>query len=223
MNNREFSDEFDELIRIKGITQEYNEYDKSVLLTKAQENVVMGLYTGNLLGHSFEEIESLRRYLNAFVAQNTLYPSEEGNIICKGGKYHLPITYDDNVWYIVYEECVLSDENNSCINDKVTEVTPVTHDAYSRTVDNPFRGPTQRRVLRLDSGNSNIELVSQYPVSTYTYRYIRKPLPIILINLPSHLSIEGLQGIQECEAPQELHRLILDQAILLAQTKESTK
>ena len=223
MTNIEFSDEFDELVKIKNIQQEFNEYDKSILLTKAQEMIVLGLYSGKLTGHSFEEIESLRRYLNAFVKQSTISPTDIENVISKGGKYHHSIIYDDSiVWFIIYEECVLSDKNDSCIDGSIAEVIPVTHDQYSRTVDNPFRGPTSRRVLRLDNGKNNIELISTYKISNYTYRYIKKPTPIILTDLPKGLSIEGLSIKQECQAPQELHRMILDQAILLAQQSAST-
>ena len=45
-----------------------NEYEKSVFLTKAQEEVVVNLYNGkNIYGDSFESTEEIRRYLDALI------------------------------------------------------------------------------------------------------------------------------------------------------------
>ena len=66
MTNEEFSNEFDNLVNSNSIIKpfgvdstplEFDEYEKSVFLTKAQEEIVEGLYTGKILGDSFEESE----------------------------------------------------------------------------------------------------------------------------------------------------------------------
>jgi hypothetical protein len=72
-------------------------------------------------------------------------------------------------------------------NPSYTEVIPVAHDDLWRTLNNPFKGPTDKRVLRLDIANNQVELISKYAISTYTVRYIKKLNPIILINLPDGL------------------------------------
>ena len=53
-------------------------------------------------------------------------------------------------------------------------------DNYYRIVRNPFRGPNDRRVLRLDVGKNKVEIVSKYKIDSYTVKYIRQPEPIIL-------------------------------------------
>ena len=65
MTNEEFSNEFDNLVNkniakpfgVDSTPLEFDEYEKSVFLTKAQEEIVEGLYTGKILGDSFEESE----------------------------------------------------------------------------------------------------------------------------------------------------------------------
>ena len=71
MTNQEFSDSFDTILNshFSGAPAMQgdivlDEYEKSVFLTKAQDELVIGLYSGrNDTGASFEETEELRRYL----------------------------------------------------------------------------------------------------------------------------------------------------------------
>ena len=70
MTSEEFSNEFDILLNTyaaDGVIT-VDEYDKSVFLTKAQESLVIDLYTGRLqqIG-GFELTEEVKRYLNELV------------------------------------------------------------------------------------------------------------------------------------------------------------
>lgn len=92
MNNSELSNQFDTLVssyrRFRDFdnrepldTLEFDEYEKSLCLTKAQEQLVLGLYNGkNPDGESFESIEELRRYLAPLIKEAELPPvdREEG-------------------------------------------------------------------------------------------------------------------------------------------------
>lgn len=51
---------------------------------------------------------------------------------------------------------------------------------------------------------------------TYKVRYLKRPNPIILDNLPNELSISGIKTITDCELPEELHGEILQRAVELA-------
>ena len=53
-------------------------------------------------------------------------------------------------------------------------------------------------------------------MSKYKIRYISKPTPIILIDLPNDLSINGLSTKSECTLNPVVHRAILDRAVELA-------
>lgn len=79
MTIHEFSDTFDTLLNSYNTQAQFgeqasrreivlDEYEKSVFLTKAQEEVVINLYNGkNPYGDSFESTEEMRRYLDALV------------------------------------------------------------------------------------------------------------------------------------------------------------
>ena len=79
MTNEEFSNEFDNLVNkniakpfgVDSTPLEFDEYEKSMFLTKAQESVVISLYRGTLTGDSFEKTEELRRYLNELIKTYT--------------------------------------------------------------------------------------------------------------------------------------------------------
>jgi len=96
---------------------------------------------------------------------------------------HTIFNLPEDCLYIVYEQVSWSSDN-TCLDGKVADVAPVTHDEYIRTRNNSFRGPSTRRVLRLDKGTSSVELVSNNNIGSYIIRYIKKPDPIVLTDLP---------------------------------------
>jgi hypothetical protein len=85
--------------------------------------------------------------------------------------------------------------------------------------NNPFRGPNTRRVLRLDKGNTEVELVSNNTIGKYTIRYVKKPDPIILVDLIDE-TIDGVSTAQTCKLNKSIHRDILDRAVKLALTSK---
>lgn len=220
MTNEEFSNEFDTLINSNSaislngmeLPLEFDEYEKSVFLTKAQEEVVQGLYTGKITGDSFETTEQLRRYLADLVSTAELpcrpYP---GGLSNKSVFAVLP----DDLWFITYESVTLNGDT-PCLGGKEIQVVPVTQDEYHRVKDNPFRGPNSRRVLRLDVNESMVELISKQDIRSYLVRYLSRPTPIILLDLPDGLSINNIKTETECKLNPGIHRTILEVAVNLA-------
>lgn len=96
------------------------------------------------------------------------------------------------------------------------EVVPTAQDDLYKTSRNPFRGPNKRRVLRLDVEGKVVELISKFDIDKYQIRYLAKPEPIILIDLPEDLSINGLTKKTECILNPAIHRVILETAVNLA-------
>ena len=104
MNIEQFSAEFDVLLNsysiipVDGTTDPlaFSEYEKSVFLTKAQDSLVIDLYSGrNSLGLSFESTEEARRYLAELVqefTQEITVPSTTASIVMPQG-----------LWFITYE------------------------------------------------------------------------------------------------------------------------
>lgn len=75
--------------------------------------------------------------------------------------------------------------------------------------DNPY-------AVRSDDRPQMIELISKYKIDTYFCRYIKRPNPIIVEDLPEYLSVFGFNRRTESEVSPLLHKLIADTAIKLA-------
>lgn len=214
MTTEEFSNEFDILINSYSSSEPliFDEYEKSVFLTKAQEELVEGLYTGKALGDSFEDTEQLRRYL-ADLVKDAMLPCRKAP---KGlSDRSVFAVLPDDLWFITYESVALNGDT-PCIDGKEIQVVPITQDEYHRIKGNPFRRQNSRRALRLDVGNSMVELISDEDIRSYLVRYMSKPEPIILLDLPEELSINNVNIKTECKLNPGIHRMILDLAVSLA-------
>lgn len=220
MTPQEFSTEFDVLMNSYAATQfgvaqtplEFDEYEKSVFLTTAQDEVVLSLYNGTFNGESLEKTEQLRRCLDALI--ETDYPIEVAKTRGLDEKSQF-FRLKDNVWFITYESAELT-EGAYCEGNPTIEVIPMKQDEWHRSKGNPFKRPNKRKAVRLDCGNKMVEIISEYPVKKYLVRYLRKPQPIILAPLEGDLKIDKLQEVTPCELSTALHKTILERAVQLA-------
>ena len=226
MTNQEFSNEFDILIQSYssqptfGITDNlaFTEYEKSVFLTRAQEELVIALYNGdNTNDISFEKTEEVRRYLSSLVKTKKLTQVQSDNAISKNSVF---FTLPDDVWFITFESVELQSDNK-CIDGKIVQVIPTQQDQVHRLRNNPFRGASDNRILRLDSDTNKIELISKYPIKEYIIRYLSKPLPIILEDLYDELVINNYNTKMECQLNPAFHKTILDKAVHMALISKS--
>lgn len=219
MTNEEFSNEFDTLVNSNSASLPlltplgFDEYEKSVFLTKAQESVVISLYKGTLTGDSFEKTEELRRYLDSLVKTYSTSEQVVGNVLTSNSYlFKLP----KDTWFITYEAVESKDKRLGCAKGSTMEVVPVSQDELYKTNRNPFRMPNERRVLRLDADGNTVELISVYSIDKYWIRYLSKPDPIILIDLPEGITINGESKATECKLNPAIHRVILEMAVSLA-------
>lgn len=226
MTTKEFSEAFDTLVdsyrRFKDFDKremldsiEFSEYEKSVFLTMAEEDLVVSLYSGkNVYGEAFETTEEMRRYLDELV--KTATPSRaylQTGVSPSSAFFSLP----SDLAFIVYEQVSMTDSALGCFDGSITDVRPVTHDEYNRIRRNPFRGATKYKVLRLDAGDGFVELVSKYNITGYMIRYIAHPTPIVLEDLTGEdLAVKGVSVVTECELNPMLHDTILKHAVQLA-------
>jgi hypothetical protein len=202
---------------------EFDEYEKSLYLTKAQEELVLSLYNGkNPYGDSYESTEEMRRYLDSLVKSEGLYAiipleiSEIHRLRTDSVFFELP----KECWFIVFEEVRLKDTIDNCKAGTLMDVVPVRHDDYHRIKKNPFRGPNERRALRLDAKGRVVEIICNYPIEKYFIRYIERPKPIILEKLPNSLTIGKTTefnggGPSDCELHEALHQRILELAVMM--------
>lgn len=226
MTTEEFSNEFDIMIdsyrRFKDFDSkeeldslDFNEFEKSVFLTKAQEEIVLEFYNGkNPFKEYFEKTEEIRRYLDKLIKTYTTTDkkSEYSGLSTKSVFFELP----EDLWFITYESVTIEDDRLECLNNSTIIVVPTTQDEYYRVSRNPFRWSGKKRALRLDAGNNVVEIISEYNISKYLVRYISKPEPIILLDLPDDLSINNVSVKTDCKLNPVIHRAILERAVNFA-------
>ena len=216
MDVQELSNLFDTLLQpyiTKDVLGEQNtlafdEYEKSIFLTKAQEQIVLELY------QELEQSEENRKYLSNLIKTGNYVPvGEQDNTLINNTFKSYKVEIEDSVLFMIYEQCTLSDENN-CINGRIVSVVPTIHDDLDKVLKNPFKSPNNRKVIRLDFDNK-IELISKYNISNYKIRYLKKPNPIILVKLED-LNIDKKQEVSNGETNPILHERIVQRAVQLA-------
>ena len=216
MDVQELSNLFDTLLQpyiTKDVSGEQNtlafdEYEKSIFLTKAQEQIVLELY------QELEQSEENRKYLSNLIKTGNYVPvGEQDETLINNTFKSYKVEIEDSVLFMIYEQCTLSDENN-CINNKIVSVVPTIHDDLDKVLKNPFKSPNNRKVIRLDFDNK-IELISKYNISNYKIRYLKKPNPIILVKLED-LNIDKKQEVSNGETNPILHERIVQRAVQLA-------
>ncbi len=222
MTVQEFSNEFSTLLSSHSILATFgsptadivlDEYEKSLFLTQAQDEIALALYNGSS-GVSFEGSEEVRRYLANLVDEANCYPIITSSYMPLGiDSSSRFFTLPPDLWFITYEAVTVSTEK---CDEKVIEVQPILQDEYHKLKKNPFRGANDRRALRLDLSDGVIEIVSKNPVNKYYVRYLKQLQPIILVDLPKGLTIKGESNQMGCKLHKALHQRILDRAVLLA-------
>lgn len=189
-------------------TLAFDEYEKSIFLTKAQEQIVLELY------QELEQSEENRKYLSNLIKTGNYVPvGEHDETLINNTFKSYKVEIEDSVLFMIYEQCTLSDENN-CINGRIVSVVPTIHDDLDKVLKNPFKSPNNRKVIRLDFDNK-IELISKYNISNYKVRYLKKPNPIILVKLED-LNIDKKQEVSNGETNPILHERIVQRAVQLA-------
>lgn len=195
---------------------ELDEYEKSLFLTRAQEEYILSLYNGkNQYRESFEQTEELRRFLAPLVKEDSLSPitTTDGKPLGMESTSKF-FTLPQDLWFITYESVKLSE--GKCASHTTQEVYPVRQDEYHKLKKNPFRGANDRRALRLDLSDGVVEIISKYTVAEYYVRYLRKLKPIILVNLGNENSIDGYNTAMNSEVHESLHQRILEIAVQMA-------
>lgn len=218
MNVQELSNLFDTLLQPyitkdnfgKQNTLAFDEYEKSIFLTKAQEQIVLELY------QELEQSEEVRKYLSNLIKTDNYAPvGEQDETLINNNFKSYKVEISNDILFMIYEQCTLSDENN-CINNKIVSVVPTIHDDLDKVLKNPFKSPNSRKVIRLDFDNK-IELISKYNITNYKVRYLKKPNPIILVTLEGNLSINnGDTKVSNGETNPILHERIVQRAVQLA-------
>lgn len=232
MTLEEFSELFD--VQYNNITSNQapglNEYEKSVFLTKAQDEIIKNYFTanskGNNIGQGFDD--SAKRQADFSVLMKTSnenaasLPSSSSKLDSRSHVYKFP----SEVFIIINE--ALSDS----ASNKSFQIKPLRYDEYTNLMSKPYKRPLKHQAWRLiNSGSVNgtdyekyVEIIAapQYDNNNslvYTLRYLRRPNPIIVGDIDD-LTINGKKysdvSAVGCELDPILHEDILQRAVELA-------
>ena len=222
MTNQEFSNQFDVLYNnvMSNQAPGLDEYEKSVFLTKAQNEIVLSYFNpkGNKYIEGFDGNE--RRQIDfsmlTRVYNETTFGTANYDPRTAGVK---SVAMPDDVLVFVNESLTVTRDTNTVY----LSVIPISYIEYSRQMSKPFKRPTHYQAWRLinstDTPAGECDLIAgpNDTITKYTARYIKRPNPIVLVDLDAEgVSIGGVDEATECELDPILHEDILQRAVELA-------
>ena len=244
MTTQEFSNTFDTLLNSynsQGLFGEQasrgeivlDEYEKSVLLTQAQDIIVKQYFEGGGVNGGFDD--SARRQVDFSNLITVEELSKETSSLPTANYDERSIIFKTpQVLYILNEKIVVSTTVGGVATKRQYVVVPINYKEYDRQMSKAYAQPLKKQAWRLfqDGGASTLDLYSEIiPVEgsinsnetpKYKIRYIRRPKPIVLVNLDfttqSDLEIDGVKTVSECELNPIMHMDILNKAVELAYT-----
>lgn len=239
MSTEEFSNAFDTALASYSHKAEFgdqasyadvalDEYEKSIFLTQAQDNIVKSYFNGRTsVDGGFDDSTRRQIDFSSLITIATLQPAT-GNIETfdsRGIMYTLPSSSKNDksdVLFMLNEKVI--------IGTRILVVVPISYKEYDRLMSKPFAQPLKKQAWRLFQGSStdysiNTELILKQSIKDgigesnspqYKIRYIRRPRPIILEKLTDGLQIDGKFEKTDCELNPILHIDILEEAVRLA-------
>lgn len=227
MTTQEFSSEFDILYNniMSNAAPGLDEYEKSVFLTKAQEEILKNYFNpkGNKYQEGFDDNEKRQIDFSSLVTVITI-PSYSGSQYIKIDDRSLLFLMPNDMLFALNEVCEITENN---IN-RLVNVVPISFIEYSRLISKPYKRPLKNQCWRLISSSSEKDRVFELILpfgsivpGSYRIRYISRPAPIILVDLSTEypgLSINGITSVTECELDPSIHYEILQRAVELAKS-----
>ena len=214
MNNIEFSNQFDVLYN--NITSNQapglNEYEKSVFLTKAQDEVLKNYFSprSNPKQEGYDDsikrqadFSGLMREGSGVVDASPTSQFDPRSIV-----YKVPT----DVYLIINEQVILK---SGTTTKGIRQILPVNYEEYRRLMSKPYKEPLKYQAWRLftstESNSFNGQRIAEIILTStdkgsaytkeYKIRYIKFPKPIILSDFSNSfgedISINGYNGSEE--------------------------
>ena len=227
MTTQEFTDQFD--ILYNNITSNQapglDEYEKSVFLTIAQDDIVKGYY--NLKGNKFAEGygDNPKRDIDFSmlikVKSYSLDPNDQSAPSGQEAIHPLPqfdthmnavsVEFPTDILFVINEQLIVyRDEKRVPL-----QVVPLNYMEYTRLMSRPYKRPLVNQAWRISNDYDKRRQVDLVPgasdgVYKYIIRYIRRPNKIVL-------DLDNWNDTP-CELDPELHLEILKRAVELAKS-----
>jgi len=243
MTTQEFSDQFAVLLNSYNTESNFgeqaskreivlDEYEKSVLLTQAQDIIVKSYYdrTLNPQGQGFDDSPRRQADFSSLITVVELSTySPPGTAVKyddRGVFFQLPTTNGVTpAVLLIQNEKLLLMQSTTVVSEYV--IKPISYSEYDRQMSKAYTKPLKKQAWRLfQNPNTGFDIISEViPRDTlsggqtwkYRVRYVRRPKPIILENLSgTGLTIDGVTAVSECELNPIVHIDILNKAVELA-------
>lgn len=219
MTNSEFSNQFDVLYNniMSNQAPGLDEYEKSVFLTKAQNELVLAYFNpkGNKFLDGFDGSEE--RQIDFSKLMKTQTVTSFGASTFDGRSAGVgSITTPTDVLLYVNERVEVTRGTGTVL----LTVIPISYVEYSRQMSKPYKRPTHYQAWRLlatgdPSTSADIIAGSNDTLTKYVARYVKRPRAIILTTLEG-VTLDGQTAEQTCELDPILHEDILQRAVELA-------
>ena len=173
-----------------------------LVLNNAQQRIVKQRYgLNNNKRQSFEETEKRTEDLKNITINAVLTPlAYASDNIDLNARF---LTLPTNHWFTVQERCNITCTICGSSVTNLVEVIPTSHSEFSKVIKDPFKQPTDTKVLRLMEAG-RVELISSCTIVDYRMRYIMQP-PTVSITT-------GVTFILS----EHTHSEIIDQAVSIA-------
>lgn len=228
MTNQEFSDSLSTLLNSYSTQAGFgeqasqreivlDEYEKSVILTQAQDIIVKSYFDSSLNSENKGFDDSTKRQVDFSslikVVQLQQSSGDYEKFDDRGIIFELP----KNTLFILNESLKTNDSNYV--------IVPINYKEYDRLMSKPYAQPLKKQAWRLIQNNTTgfdimSELIPRWDINddniVYKLRYVRRPAPIILVDLPDGLEIDGKTEATECELNPVIHHEILNKAMEIA-------
>lgn len=239
MNNQEFSDEFDVLYN--NITSNQapglDEYEKSVFLTKAQDEIVKAYFNPRLNKpqQGFDGNETRQIDFSMIMRTKPYSGAALGEKIFDNKENTKRVQLDTDIMMFVNEFADVKRKIGATTTKDVRlTVLPLEYTEYARLMSKPYKRPLQYQAWRiLDNSQSKnqaeIIIGPNDTLQAYVIRYIKRPRAIILSPLDG-VTLDGYVGGNDqgepvttgatrgvtCELDPIIHHEILQRAVELA-------
>lgn len=255
MTIQEFSNTFDTLLNSYNVQAQFgeqtsradivlDEYEKSVLLTQAQDLIIKSYFDGSLnnQGQGFDDSTRRQVDFSSLIKIAILEPLTQDTVVFddRGIVYQLPRRDNQegttDVLFILNEKLTQQGKVGDEVKaSKDFVIVPISYREYDREMSKPYAQPLKKQAWRLFQNQAtgfdvNSELIPRFNVTegqdsdsgeityqfVYKIRYVKRPQPIVLEDLPNGLEIDGVTTESPCELNPILHMDILNKAVELA-------
>lgn len=227
MTTEEFSNQFDVLYN--NITSDHapglNEYEKSVFLTKAQNQLVNEYFNvrTDSIGGGFDGGQRRQYDFSSLIALADLEEVDSDESDYKKIDRRSRVFLFPSDYFLAVSEMLFDDRRQYA-------VLPINYMEYQRLMLKPYNFPVKKgawRLLTEARENDNhktvavAEIIGKFDTSTlhYQLRYVKTLTPIVLDSLDNYgdgLTISGENNPTDCKLPVECHEEILERAVALA-------